>query len=165
MKYIGNGFYAYTMDLPAGPYFYKISVNGSWAENYGLNGNFDGANVQLTLEKPEKVTFYYNDITHKIQDSHSYKLLSDKELPTLGGDFAALEGDKVMRDLLMDKFYQTTLDVKAGTYTAEIRQKGQQAIRQQVVVRQDGKVSFYYDFAGKKLIVDDGSIHPDKVSP
>ena len=163
MKDIGNGFYAYTMDLPAGPYFYKISVNGSWAENYGLNGNFDGANVQLTLDKPEKVTFYYNDITHKIQDSHSYKMLKDAELPTLGGDFAALEGDKVMRDLLMDRFYQTTLDVKAGTYTAEIKQKGQKAVKQQVTVRQDGKVSFYYDFAGKKIIVDDGSIHPDKV--
>lgn len=163
MKDIGHGFYAYTVDLPAGPYFYKISVNGSWAENYGLNGNFDGANVQLTLDKPERVTIYYNDITHKISDSHSYKMLSDEELPVLGGDFAAVEGDKIMRDMLMDEFYQTSLDVKAGTYTAEIKQKGKKTIKQQVTVRQDGKVSFYYDFAAKKLIVDDGSIHRDKV--
>lgn len=163
MKDIGHGFYAYTVDLPAGPYFYKISVNGSWAENYGLNGNFDGANVQLTLDKPERVTIYYNDITHKISDSHSYKMLSDEELPVLGGDFAAVEGDKIMRDMLMDEFYQTSLDVKAGTYTAEIKQKGKKTIKQQVTVRQDGKVSFYYDFAAKKLVVDDGSIHRDKV--
>lgn len=163
MKDMGHGFYAYTVDLPAGPYFYKISVNGSWAENYGLNGNFDGANVQLTLDKPERVTIYYNDITHKISDSHSYKMLSDEELPVLGGDFAAVEGDKIMRDMLMDEFYQTSLDVKAGTYTAEIKQKGKKTIKQQVTVRQDGKVSFYYDFAAKKLIVDDGSIHRDKV--
>lgn len=163
MKDIGHGFYAYTVNLPAGPYFYKISVNGSWAENYGLNGNFDGANVQLTLDKPERVTIYYNDITHKISDSHSYKMLSDEELPVLGGDFAAVEGDKIMRDMLMDEFYQTSLDVKAGTYTAEIKQKGKKTIKQQVTVRQDGKVSFYYDFAAKKLIVDDGSIHRDKV--
>ncbi len=163
MKDIGHGFYAYTVDLPAGPYFYKISVNGSWAENYGLNGNFDGANVQLTLDKPERVTIYYNDITHKISDSHSYKMLSDEELPVLGGDFATVEGDKIMRDMLMDEFYQTSLDVKAGTYTAEIKQKGKKTIKQQVTVRQDGKVSFYYDFAAKKLIVDDGSIHRDKV--
>ena len=163
MKDMGHGFYAYTVDLPAGPYFYKISVNGSWAENYGLNGNFDGANVQLTLDKPERITIYYNDITHKISDSHSYKMLSDEELPVLGGDFAAVEGDKIMRDMLMDEFYQTSLDVKAGTYTAEIKQKGKKTIKQQVTVRQDGKVSFYYDFAGKKLIVDDGSIHRDKV--
>lgn len=163
MKDIGHGFYAYTVDLPAGPYFYKISVNGSWAENYGLNGNFDGANVQLTLDKPERITIYYNDITHKISDSHSYKMLSDEELPVLGGDFAAVEGDKIMRDMLMDEFYQTSLDVKAGTYTAEIKQKGKKTIKQQVTVRQDGKVSFYYDFAGKKLVVDDGSIHRDKV--
>ncbi len=163
MKDIGHDFYAYTVDLPAGPYFYKISVNGSWAENYGLNGNFDGANVQLTLDKPERVTIYYNDITHKISDSHSYKMLSDEELPVLGGDFATVDGDKIMRDMLMDEFYQTSLDVKAGTYTAEIKQKGEKTIKQQVNVRQDGKVSFYYDFAGKKLIVDDGSIHRDKV--
>lgn len=163
MKDIGHGFYAYTVDLPAGPYFYKISVNGSWAENYGLNGNFDGANVQLTLDKPERVTIYYNDITHKISDSHSYKMLPDEELPVLGGDFATVEGDKIMRDMLMDEFYQTSLDVKAGTYTAEIKQKGKKTIKQQVTVRQDGKVSFYYDFATKKLIVDDGSIHRDKV--
>lgn len=163
MKDIGHGFYAYTVDLPAGPYFYKISVNGSWAENYGLNGNFDGANVQLTLDKPERVTIYYNDITHKISDSHSYKMLPDEELPVLGGDFATVEGDKIMRDMLMDEFYQTSLDVKAGTYTAEIKQKGEKTIKQQVTVRQDGKVSFYYDFAAKKLIVDDGSIHRDKV--
>lgn len=163
MKDMGHGFYAYTVDLPAGPYFYKISVNGSWAENYGLNGNFDGANVQLTLDKPERVTIYYNDITHKISDSHSYKMLPDEELPVLGGDFATVEGDKIMRDMLMDEFYQTSLDVKAGTYTAEIKQKGEKTIKQQVTVRQDGKVSFYYDFAAKKLIVDDGSIHRDKV--
>ena len=163
MKDIGHGFYAYTVDLPAGPYFYKISVNGSWAENYGLNGNFDGANVQLTLDKSERVTIYYNDITHKISDSHSYKMLPDEELPVLGGDFAAVEGDKIMRDMLMDEFYQTSLDVKAGTYTAEIKQKGKKTIKQQVTVRQDGKVSFYYDFAAKKLIVDDGSIHREKV--
>ena len=163
MKDMGHGFYAYTVDLPAGPYFYKISVNGSWAENYGLNGNFDGANVQLTLDKPERVTIYYNDFTHKISDSHSYKMLPDEELPVLGGDFAAVEGDKIMRDMLMDEFYQTSLDVKAGTYTAEIKQKGKKTIKQQVTVRQDGKVSFYYDFAAKKLIVDDGSIHRDKV--
>ncbi|MEE1308196.1 MAG: amylopullulanase, partial [Anaerovibrio sp.] len=116
----------------------------------GLNGNFDGANVQLTLDKPERITFYYNDITHKIQDSHSYKMLKDAELPVLGGDFAALEGDKVMRDLLMDKFYQTTLDVKAGTYTAEIKQKGQKSVKQKVTIRQDGKASFYYDLPAKK---------------
>lgn len=45
MKAIGHDFYSYKMKLPAGTYYYKISVNGSWAENYGLGGNFDGANV------------------------------------------------------------------------------------------------------------------------
>src|SRR5262245_3039496 len=27
-----------TFDLPAGAYKYKVALNGSWDENYGLNG-------------------------------------------------------------------------------------------------------------------------------
>ena len=100
----GNGFYTYTADLPAGAYYYKISVNGSWAENYGLNGNFDGANVQMNLEKPARVTFFYNDKTHKIKDSTNYTLLSDAELPVLGGDAAGLQGEHILRDMDLDQF-------------------------------------------------------------
>ena len=92
MQEAGHSFYTYTADLPAGNYYYKISVNGSWAENYGLGGNFDGANVQMNLEKPEKVTFYYNDKTHKIKDSTNYKMLKEDELPVLGGDLAGSKG-------------------------------------------------------------------------
>ena len=77
-----HGFYSLTIkNLPAGTYNYKVAINGSWAENYGLNGIADGANVSVTLDKPETVTFYYNDKTHRIADSHSYKMLGKAELP------------------------------------------------------------------------------------
>src|SRR5690349_3310567 len=31
-----------TFDIPAGAYEYKVALNGTWAENYGLNGEQDG---------------------------------------------------------------------------------------------------------------------------
>ena len=163
MQDAGHSFYTYTADLPAGTYYYKISVNGSWAENYGLNGNSDGANVQMNLDKPAKVTFYYNDKTHKIKDSTNYKLLKQNELPVLGGDLAAVKGDHVMQDMLRDQFYQTTLPVKAGTYKLSVAQKGQAAVQANVTIARDGDVTFYYDAATKKLVADDGSIHEDKL--
>ncbi len=163
MAPLGNGFYTYTADLPAGAYYYKISVNGSWAENYGLNGNFDGANVQMNLDKPGKVTFFYNDKTHKIKDSTDYRLLTDDELPVLGGDAATLTGEHRLRDLELDQFYQTKLKAKAGDYMIEVSQKGQPTVKQKISIHKDGDVSFYYDGRQKKIIADDGSIHEDKV--
>ena len=34
-------------DLPAGSYQYKVALNKSWGENYGLNAKKDGANIPL----------------------------------------------------------------------------------------------------------------------
>lgn len=161
MDYIGNGFYTYTVDLPAGAYYYKVAINGSWAENYGLDGNFDGANVQLNLTKTEKVTFYYNDITHKIKDSTTYKLLDESELPKLSGNFG--NGNKVMYDLVLDQFYQTDVELKAGSYEVIVNQKGEKPLKQTIDIVQDGKVMFYYDSSTKHLIADDGKIHEDKI--
>lgn len=101
MQPAGHDFYTYKMKLPAGTYYYKISVNGSWAENYGLDGNFDGANVQLTLPKAQEVTFYYNDRSHHIADSTSYTFLTEDKLPRISGSFGEIE-DPVMRDQTLD---------------------------------------------------------------
>lgn len=104
MKAIGHDFYSYKMKLPAGTYYYKISVNGSWAENYGLGGNFDGANVQLTLPKAQEVTFYYNDKSHHIADSTSYTFLSDDALPVISGSFGDVK-DPLMQDQMLDHLF------------------------------------------------------------
>lgn len=164
MTDLKHGFYSYTAKLPAGSYSYKIAINGSWNENYGLGGNADGANLQLTLVKPQTVTFYYNDITHKIKDSSSYKLLSDSELPTVSGELAKVaKGDFIMRDTILDGFYATSLEAKAGTYQVTIVQKGKQIATQSIKLNKDGKVALYFDSKADKLIVDDGSIHEDKL--
>ena len=162
MKDVGNGFYEFTIkNMPAGTYNYKIAINGSWAENYGLNGIADGANVAMTLDKPETVTFYYNDKTHRIADSHSYKMLAKEQLPVLSGVPGIKDG--TMYDLMLSNLYQTSGQVNAGDYTATIQQAGQPAVSQAIHIAKNGNVAFYYDADHKRIIADDGSIHADKV--
>ena len=48
-----------TFDIPAGHWEYKITVNNSWDENYGLYGTRNGDNITLDLCSPAKVTFTY----------------------------------------------------------------------------------------------------------
>jgi hypothetical protein len=50
-----------TLDIPAGHWEYKITVNNSWDENYGQYGALNGVNIPLDLCYPAKVVFtYYN---------------------------------------------------------------------------------------------------------
>lgn len=58
-----------TFDLPAGAYEYKVALNGSWAENYGLDGVRDGPNIPLVLAEDTAVTFTYDHKTHIVSDS------------------------------------------------------------------------------------------------
>lgn len=158
-----HGFYSLTIkNLPAGTYNYKVAINGSWAENYGLNGIADGANVSVTLDKPETVTFYYNDKTHRIADSHSYKMLGKAELPVISGIAGIADG--AMYDLMLSGLFQTTAKVAAGDYTATISQAGQAPLTQKIHVSKSGEVTFYYDSNKKHIIADDGSIRDDKVT-
>lgn len=161
MKAVGDGFYELTLELPAGAYYYKISCGGSWAENYGLGGNFDGANVQLTLDKPMTVTFYYNDRTHSIADSTSYAMKSEAEEPYLTGTF--LSGKAPMADLMLDEFYQVEAEIPAGKQDVTVERQEGEPLRQSFDMKQAGKATFYYDARAGRLIVDDGRIEADKV--
>ncbi|MCS4536251.1 pullulanase-type alpha-1,6-glucosidase [Corynebacterium sp. HS2168-gen11] len=62
-----------SIELPAGDHEYKIALNGSWDENYGradqqaltdegVGGN--AKNAKFSLANPQRVTFYYNRVTH-----------------------------------------------------------------------------------------------------
>jgi hypothetical protein len=39
------------LTLPAGNYEYKIALNDSWYENYGLHAQPGGANIPLTTSR------------------------------------------------------------------------------------------------------------------
>ncbi|HEX4958571.1 MAG TPA: SdrD B-like domain-containing protein, partial [Lacibacter sp.] len=55
--------------IPAGCYEYKVAINGSWNENYGLNGIYFGLNIPLNLAATGVVTFSYNPVTHIVTSS------------------------------------------------------------------------------------------------
>ena len=44
----GDGTYSATFDLPAGDYEVKVALNGTWDENYGVDGVRDGDNYMFT---------------------------------------------------------------------------------------------------------------------
>ncbi len=58
-----------TFALPAGSYEYKVALNGTWAENYGLDGVRDGPNIPLVLAEDTVVTFTYDHKIHTVTDS------------------------------------------------------------------------------------------------
>ena len=53
-----------TYTLPAGSYQYKVAIDKSWTENYGMGAVRDGANIPLTVPPATPVTFYYDHATH-----------------------------------------------------------------------------------------------------
>jgi hypothetical protein len=55
--------------VPAGSWEYKVALNGSWIENYGINATRDGANISFTLSEAALVKFYYDHKTHWITDN------------------------------------------------------------------------------------------------
>ncbi|MGC8800011.1 MAG: pullulanase-type alpha-1,6-glucosidase [Chloroflexus sp.] len=62
-------------DLPAGYYEYKVALNDSWAENYGLNARRDGPNIPLQVPASTSVRFVYDHKTHWVTDSINTPLI------------------------------------------------------------------------------------------
>ncbi|MGZ5287359.1 MAG: pullulanase X25 domain-containing protein, partial [Flavisolibacter sp.] len=51
-------------NIPPGNWEYKITINNSWAENYGAGGVPGGPNIPLTVSGDRKILFRYNPVTH-----------------------------------------------------------------------------------------------------
>ncbi len=63
----GDQVYELSLQIPAGNWQYKIAVNESWTESYGLNGVPGGSNIPLSVPAGGGlVVFRYNDLTHQI---------------------------------------------------------------------------------------------------
>jgi len=53
-----------TFTLPAGDYFWKVAIDGSWAVNYGAGGAAGGADIALTVPAGgAQVTFVWDQNT------------------------------------------------------------------------------------------------------
>lgn len=63
------GVWTGTFAIPAGSHEYKVALNNSWDENYGLSAAMHGDNIPLVLEEETAVTFYYDHRSGYVTDS------------------------------------------------------------------------------------------------
>ena len=114
-----------TWILPAGQWEYKVTLNGSWDENYGASATLNGPNISLNLDAVTTVTFYYDHTTHWITDSRN------SVIATAPGNFQSelgCTGDwdpSCLRSWLEDPdgngIYQFSTDaIPAGAYEAKV---------------------------------------------
>ena len=99
----GDG-YARTFALPAGSFEFKIAVDHSWDENYGLGGIRDGANIPLVLQAPALVTIGYDPADHLV------RMTPAKPQPGLTAADRKLAGDSLRTDLTRERFYFVMTD-------------------------------------------------------
>ncbi|MBO4938043.1 MAG: starch-binding protein [Oscillospiraceae bacterium] len=155
------GLYVYTFEnVPAANYEYKIAVNGSWTENYGVGGEQDGANYAVPVPKTMDVTVYYNDNSHNSVTSVTYKFV---EASVAGTGLETTE----MTDKALTGIYSGTAAMKAGTYSdVVITCDGKEYAFAEFVLEEDKDVTFYIDpvtgifyHNGANMPVDTASIY------
>ena len=113
MTYTGkNGVYQYTFkNVPAGTYEFKISVNGSWTENYGYGGLPDGKNYSVTLSKAQDLTIWYSDVSHFAVTSQEYDAAMTVTLSGTGVPATRLH------DPRLSGIFSATVNLVAGSYS------------------------------------------------
>ncbi|MFJ4343187.1 alpha-amylase family glycosyl hydrolase [Streptomyces sp. NPDC088915] len=73
----GSGAWSKTINIPAGSHSYKAALNNGWADNYGANAQYYGANISLNIPAGGKnVTFAYDPVTHWITDDVNHKIVT-----------------------------------------------------------------------------------------
>jgi glycosidase len=96
--------YGAQFDLPAGSYQFKVTVNGSWDENYGADGVRDGANIPLVIAGPATLLFSYDDVSHQVS-------IAPTDLPGAATPAdAALAGNSLRQPLTREQFYFVMTD-------------------------------------------------------
>ncbi|WP_156760843.1 pullulanase-type alpha-1,6-glucosidase [Microbacterium karelineae] len=119
-----DGIYEGAFDLPAGDYEYKAAIDGTWAVNYGANGEQDGPNLTYAHDGGS-VTFYFDPRSHVTQSS------LDGPIVTIPGSFQqalGCEGDwdpaclaSIMHDGDRDGVYELTTDaIPGGSYEGKV---------------------------------------------
>ena len=134
------GLFVYTFEnVPAANYEYKIAINGSWDENYGVGGVRDGSNYAVTVPEQMDVTVYYNHTTHNSVTSVSY-VFADITLSGTGIETVKLA------DQGLTGIYAGTVYMAAGTYTdVKLTMDGQEYAFAEIVVESGKDVTFYMD--------------------
>ena len=111
--------------LPAGSYEYKVALNKTWGDNYGLKATRNGPNIPLNVTTPGPVRFYYDHKTHWVTDS------INSVIATADGNFQSKLGcvreddPACLRSWLQDPegtgiYSFTTRAIPAGTYEVRV---------------------------------------------
>lgn len=115
--------------IPPGGYAYKVAINDSWDENYGVGAERDGGNIDLTVpDGTDAVTFYYSHQTNWVADS-----VNMPNLFTAPGSYQSeigCPGDwqpDCLRSWLQDPdgddvWTFTTEQIPAGSYEVKVAQ-------------------------------------------
>ncbi len=119
-----DGIWQASFELPAGDYEYKVALNGTWDENYGLGGEAGGANIPLSLSETTTVFFLFDPETNWITDSVNSRIV------TAPGSYQAAAGCPAdwspdcliswLQDADGDGVYEKTFTtIPAGDYEAK----------------------------------------------
>lgn len=169
-----DGTYKFTGKLPAGTYEYKVAINQSWDENYGVNGEAGGGNYKLVLDQEKVVTFVYNDSTHTV----TIPVALDKDkLPRLVGNIqpAIHAGEEwkpdqstaIFEDENGDNIYTYKVLVPKGQYEYKVvlgktwDDAAYPTDNAKLVVVKDTEVTFFYNHDTKQVSTNYDSGLPD----
>lgn len=72
--------------IPAGSWEYKVALNHSWNENYGLGGVQGGSNIPLNLAYPATIEFTYDPVTHLVRETYKKTTLCVMTFYDANGD-------------------------------------------------------------------------------
>jgi glycosidase len=113
-----------TSALPPGTYELKVAINESWDENYGADGQRDGANIPFSVGAfGDTVTVSYDELSHLIEVS---------VIPAVAVDDSALVRepvrhpfvDEVLYFAIPDRFNDGNRRNNCGDYTGSCRPDG-----------------------------------------
>ncbi|MFC7440442.1 alpha-amylase family glycosyl hydrolase [Laceyella putida] len=175
-----DGTYQLTGVLPAGTYEYKVALNGTWDENYGLGGKQGGDNYQLTVDKETPFTFIYNDETHLITiplpKDQQPRIVGDLQ-PELGAgaEWSPAESTAILTDDDHDNLYTYTVKVPKGKHEFKVvlghswQAPAYPSDNVVLQVREDAIITFTYNHDTKAVYTDydpgvpDGSVQANEL--
>jgi pullulanase-type alpha-1,6-glucosidase len=142
---------------------YKVALNGTWDENYGVNAIPGGTDIPLVMTTSILVKFYYDHKTHWVTDNFNTPIV------VAVGDFQTQLGCKndndagCLRSWLEDpegdgSFTFVTHALRKGTYNVNLALnediKNTVGTPQTFTVNADGdEIFFGYDTVKKELII------------
>ena len=119
-----DGKYSVTIkDVAAGDYVFKVRVNHAWDENYGADGNLNGADIKITVKTAGDVTITFDPETKEVTytGAEAYTIPDDAIYSVIGTINGNWDTDTDMTKGSDGIYTATFNDVAAGTYKLKVR--------------------------------------------